>query len=200
MGAARPLRSPEPIDLHALDQLKYIRSTMERATSFTAVPGAGGVLMGATALVAARIASRQSTPDAWLRVWMAELAVALLLGIVSVAWKAGWRKTVLLSGPARKFASGFAPAILAAGLLTWPLHHAGLDGLLAAVWLLLYGVAFVSAGTFSVRAVPLMGAAFFVLGVFALGVPPAWRDLALGCGFGGVHVVFGVWIWRRYGG
>lgn len=200
MGAARPLRSPEPIDSHALDQLKFIRSTMERASSFTAVPGAGGVVMGATALVAARIASHQSAPDAWFRVWMAELALAMVIGVLSVAWKAGWRKTVLLSGPARKFASGFAPAILAGGLLTWPLHHAGMDGLLAAVWLLLYGVAFISAGTFSVRAVPLMGAAFFTLGVFALGVPSAWRDLVLGCGFGGLHVVFGLWIWRRYGG
>lgn len=200
MGAVRPLRSPEPIDHHALDQLKYIRSTMERATSFTAVPGAGGVVMGTTAVLAAWIASRQPTPDAWLRVWIVELAVAMIIGIFSVAWKAEWRKTVLLSGPARKFACSFAPAILAGGLLIWPLHRAGLDGLLAAVWLLLYGVAFLSAGTYSVRAVPLMGAGFFALGCVALGMPSAWRDLVLGCGFGGVHVVFGVWIWRRYGG
>ncbi len=200
MGANRPLRSPEPIDSHALDQLKFIRSTMERAGSFTAVPGAGGVVMGATALVASRIASRQNTPDAWLLTWMAELVLAMVIGVFSVAWKAEWRRTVLMSGPARKFASGFAPAILVGGLLTWPLHHAGMDGLLAAVWLMLYGVAFISAGTFSVRVVPLMGAAFFTLGVFALGAPVEWRDLVLGCGFGGLHVVFGLWIWRRYGG
>lgn len=200
MGAARPPRSLEAIDDHALDQLRFIRSTMERARSFTAVPGMGGVAIGATALVAAVIASRQPTPDAWLAVWTSELALAMAIGILSVAWKAGRQNTLLLSGPARQFAACVIPAILAGGLLTWPLHHVGMDGLLAAVWLLLYGVAFLSAGTLSVRAVPLMGAAFFVLGAFALGAPAAWRDLLLGGGFGGLHVGFGLWIWRRYGG
>ena len=50
MGVLRPLRSPAPLGDHALDQLDYIRSAMERATSFTAVPGLGGVCMGLSAL------------------------------------------------------------------------------------------------------------------------------------------------------
>ena len=200
MGAAKPNRPPDAIDDRALDHLRFIRSTMERAGSFTAVPGAGGVAMGASAILAAWIASRQPTPDAWLVVWVSELALAVVIGILAVARKAGRQSTLLLSRPARKFAGSFAPAILAGGLLTWPLHRAGMDSLLAAVWLLLYGVAFLSAGTFSVRAVPLMGAAFLALGAVALGVSPAGRDLLLGCGFGGLQVGFGLWIWRRNGG
>jgi len=200
MGAVRPFRSPEPIGHHALDQLNYIRSTMERAGSFTAVPGAGGVLMGVTALVAAAVAHRQTAPGAWLRVWLIELAVAVVIGAVSVGWKAGWRKDVLWSGPARRLACSFAPAVIAGGLLIAPLHRAGADSLLAPVWLLLYGVAFVAGGMYSVRAVPLMGVAFFSFGVLGLVLGPAWSDAVLAAGFGGAHVIFGIWIWRRYGG
>ena len=55
MGAPRP----EPVELHAhaMENLRYIRRTLEQAGSFTAVPGIGGMLMGSTALAAAWMAS-----------------------------------------------------------------------------------------------------------------------------------------------
>jgi UDP-N-acetylmuramyl pentapeptide phosphotransferase/UDP-N-acetylglucosamine-1-phosphate transferase len=54
-------RPNEPVNIsdRALDNLKFIRETMERSTHFTAVPGYGGMLMGATAVVAAYIAQQQ---------------------------------------------------------------------------------------------------------------------------------------------
>lgn len=200
MGVLRPLRSPAPLGDHALDQLDYIRSAMERATSFTAVPGLGGVCMGLTALAAAWLASRSSSPDAWLQVWLSELVLAAIVGVVAMYLKSRRQHSNLLSAPARKFAACFVPAVAAGGLLTAPLHAAGLDGLVAAVWLLLYGVAITAAGTFSVRVVPAMGLAFLAFGAVALALPAAWRDLPLACGFGGLHIVFGFWIWRHYGG
>ena len=63
MASVQPIRAarPEPVSLHthAMDNLKFIRDTMERAGSFTAVPGWGGVAMGVSALLATLIASRQ---------------------------------------------------------------------------------------------------------------------------------------------
>ena len=86
MALIRPIRDvpPEPIPLHthALDNLRYIRETMERAGSFTAVPGWGGVLMGVTALAAAGFASHASSSGVWLAIWLGEALVALAIGIV----------------------------------------------------------------------------------------------------------------------
>jgi hypothetical protein len=71
---------------------------------------------------------------------------------------------------------------------------------LPGAWLLLYGTGVVTGGAYSVRSVPLMGAAFMVVGALALFAPPAWGDAFMALGFGVLHIVFGVIIWRKHGG
>src|SRR5579885_1174956 len=110
-----------PIDPRAQDHLRYIRETMARAAEFTAVPGWGGVAMGLTALAAAWIAHRQATPRAWLTVWLVEAFVAVAIAAAT----AHRLYSHLFSGPGRKFVLSFAPPIVAGGLLTFALVHAG---------------------------------------------------------------------------
>src|SRR5579872_960126 len=161
---------PEPVELHAhaMDNLRYIRGTMERAGSFTAVPGLGGVLVGSTALVAAWMAGPQTGESRWLTVWMGAAVVALLIGIVAAAMKSRRLKLPLLSGPGRKFLAGFAPAMLGGAVLTAALWREGFNGMLPGIWLLLYGSAVVSGGGNSVKVVPLMGACFMAMGAAGL--------------------------------
>src|SRR5215470_1894755 len=178
---ARPLASG------ALDDLRFIRETMERSASFTAVPGWGIVGLGITALVAAWLSSRQNSARAWLAVWLSEATVALSVGLIAT-WKKAQRSAVpLTSGPAQKFVSTFLPAAVAGAILTVVLFRLGLTGLLPGVWLLLYGAAITSAGAFSVRALPLMGAGFMLTGIVALVAPSNVQTALLAVGFGGMH-------------
>ena len=197
---ATPRPEPVPLHEHAMDNLRYIRRTLERAGEFTAVPGIGGMLMGSTALVAAWIAGPHTGALRWLLVWLCEGIVALLVGIAAAAIKARRVKLPLLSGPGRKFVAGFAPAMFAGAVLTVVLFNQGVAGVLPGVWLLLYGAAVVSGGGASVRVVPAMGAGFMLLGVVALCLPAASGDFLLAAGFGGLHIVFGTIIAVKYGG
>src|SRR6201997_2339793 len=92
MATGSPLRSPRnepiPIDARAADHLRYIRETMASAAEFTAVPGWGGVAMGVTAIAAAFAASRQTSPRAWLAVWLIEAFVAVDIAAATAATKA----------------------------------------------------------------------------------------------------------------
>jgi hypothetical protein len=193
-------RKTIPIDARAADHLRYIRETMENAAEFTAVPGWGGVAMGVTALAASALAARQSTPRAWLAVWLAEVFVAVAIAAPAAATKARRANSSLFSGPGRKFVMSFAPPIFVGGLLTFALFQLGVSSALPGLWLLLYGTAIVTGGAFSVRAVPIMGVCLMALGAGALFAPAQWGNVFMAAGFGVVQLGFGLWIALRYGG
>jgi len=199
MAPGFPAPKVRDLETHAAENLRFIRQTMERAGSFTAVPGWGGVAMGAVALVAAPLAGQAATPEGWLGVWLATAVIALGIGVVSIFRKARATGLSLHSGPARKFALAFAPPLAVGALLTFTLYRAGLASLLPGLWLLLYGVAVVASGAFSVPIIPVMGCGFLMLGALALLVP-AWGTPLMAAGFGALHILFGYIIARRYGG
>jgi hypothetical protein len=183
-----------------MDNLKYIRATMERATSLTLVSGWGQVAIGLTALPATAIAAKQPTFKAWMSVWLAEGAVALLIAGWSMDRKARRTQTPLLSGTGRKIIFSLSPPILVGALLTVVLYRSGLTDVIPPLWLLLYGTGVIAGGMFSVSVVPIMGLCFISFGAAALFAPPGFRDGFMAVGFGGLHIVFGTIIARRYGG
>lgn len=185
------------INDRAVRDLRYIRETMERVGSFTAVPGWGGVLMGATALVTAYFTRGIESREVWFVAWMSEAALAAAIGVLGTLRKT---KMPILQGPGRRFAMSLLPAMAGGAILTAALYQQHLFGLMPGVWLLLYGVAVMSCGTYSVKVVPTMGAAFMVLGTVALLVSWQWAQWCMAAGFGGLQIVFGGVIARRYGG
>jgi hypothetical protein len=195
-----PPPSPDPVTDRALDDLRFIRDTMERASSFTAVPGWGTVAMGVVALVAALLAGRQASPEAWVVVWLIAAAAAVCLGLGTVIAKARTARAPLLRGAGRRMVLGFAPPVAAGAVLTGVLYSAGLYEALPGTWLLLYGAGVMTGGAFSVRAVPIMGLCFMAAGVLAFVAPAGWGDAVMAAGFGGLNIVFGAIIARKYGG
>jgi hypothetical protein len=173
---------------------------MERSTAFTAVSGWGYAGMGATAMVASYLALRQPALEGWLAVWLGEALTALTIGLVAMHWKASRQGTPILSIPGRRLFIGLLPALFAGGVLTVALVRSGDVRQIPGVWLLLYGVAVMQAGAFSVRVIPVMGAAFVLAGAIALPLPWFWANVMLAVGFGLLHLGFGGFIARRHGG
>jgi len=188
------------IHQRAVENLKYIRETMERAGSFTAVPGWGGVLMGISALLTSLISSQLPSKNLWFLTWLGEAFLALAIGGWAMVEKAKAAQAPILYGPGRKFAVSLCPAMIAGAVLTLVLYRYSLFAMMPGVWLLLYGVAVVTGGAFSVKVVPIMGVSFMAIGTVALFGPAVWANWYMGAGFGLLHIAFGILIARRYGG
>lgn len=199
---AQLAETSQPPALHdrAMENIRYIRETMERASAFTAVPGWGQVAIGITALVATYLAALELNEKRWLITWLVEAVIALLIAGWSMDRKARATATPLLSGPARKVAFSLSPPLIVGALLTAVLFRLRITSVIPGVWLLLYGTGVVTGGMFSVTIVPIMGICFMVLGAAALFVPMPWANWLMGAGFGGLHIIFGIIIARKYGG
>jgi hypothetical protein len=195
-----PKEEPPALHARAMDNLKYIRETMERATAFTGISGWGQVAIGITAIATALIAEQQRSFRSWMATWLAEAVVALLIAGWSIDRKARRAKLPLLTGPGRKVAFSLTPPLLAGGLITIVLYRAGVTNAIPGVWLLFYGTGVITGGMFSVSVVPMMGLCFMTLGAAALFAPAGWMNWFMAAGFGVLHIVFGVIIARRYGG
>jgi hypothetical protein len=192
---------PRAIHTHAIDDLRYIRDTMARAGQFSAIPGRGGVVMGVTGLVTSALAGPPAESRRWLAVWLAQAAVAILIASVAMVRKARRSNAPLLATPARRFALVLLPPLAAGAVLTAVFAANGLTARLPGCWLLLYGTSGATGGALSsVRVLPVMGALFMALGVAAFLVPAGWGNVFMAAGFGGLHIIFGAIIARKYGG
>lgn len=192
----------EPVNIgdRAIDNLKFIRETMERSAVFTSVPGYGGIFMGVTCVAAAYIATSQTTVRDWLSVWLVEAFLALGIGFFAMWQKSKITKTSLLSIPAKKFAMSFLPPILCALIMTFGFWRLGHFQLMIPAWILLYGAAVVCGGANSVKIVPIAGWCFIALGTIAFILPPGFGNLMMAASFGLLHIVFGAVVARKYGG
>jgi hypothetical protein len=201
-GRLRPAPAAPLLPGHerAADHLRFIRDTIERAGSFTAVSGWGQALVGIAGLLAAALAGRLVDPALWLATWVGAAAVGAAIAAVAMRRKATRLGIPLFSSTARRFALAFLTPLVAGAILTVVFYAAGMIQRLPGVWLLLFGTAVVTGGAMSVSAVPVMGACFMALAVAAFVLPSAWGDLLMAAGFGGLNVIFGVFIAVKHGG
>lgn len=184
----------------AMDNLKFIRETMERSTHFTAVPGYGGIFMGLTAIAAAYIAQNQPVKRDSLTVWLVEAILAFAIGLFAMWQKSKVANVPLTSAPAKKFATNFLPPLICGVVITLGLWRFGHFEAMIPIWILLYGAAIVCGGAFSVKAVPILGWSFIALGACSFFIDARFANLFMALSFGVLHIVFGLVIARKYGG
>ncbi|HEX4346811.1 MAG TPA: hypothetical protein VHZ73_04525 [Vicinamibacterales bacterium] len=195
-----PEHRPRSISSRAADDLTFIRAAMERSSTFTAIPGAGGVVTGLIAFTAAGVGARQPTADRWLWTWLAAAVAAVIVELVAMTLKARRAGLMLTGSSARRFALGMSAPLVAGAAITYELRSVHNFAVMAPTWLLLYGAGLLTAGMFSVTAIRALGACFMAAGMAAVLTPPGWGNLWLALGFGGLHVGFGAFIARYHGG
>src|SRR3954463_12111416 len=137
----RPDEAAPDLSVRAMDNLRFIRETMERAGAFTAVPGWGGVVMGTSALVTAVISGPPDDTARWVTVWLIDAVVAVIVALGATVWKARVSGVSLSGVPALRFALAFAPPLVAGIVLTPVFVMVGLMARLPGCWLLQYGTA-----------------------------------------------------------
>ncbi|KXK07174.1 MAG: hypothetical protein UZ17_ACD001000136 [Acidobacteria bacterium OLB17] len=207
MGKISPVKQEneergKPVNIgdRAIDNVRFIREMMERSSSFTAVPGYGGILMGVTAAVAAYIANGQVYLVDSLWTWLIEACLAFAIGFLAMWQKSKIAGQSLFSTPARKFAFGFTPPLVVGVVVVLGLWRYGAYSAMAPVAMLCYGAAVACGGAYSVRVVPIMGWLFIAVGAVAFILPSEYGNLMMGVSFGLLHIVFGAIIARWYGG
>ena len=203
MSAApnRPKRTePTPIDFGAVENLRYIRSTIEAAHTFTTVPGKGCIAMGITALLAVAVESIPPLAPYWLAVWVWAAAIACGSALWFMEQKARAQGLSLRRDVAKRFFMTLAPAFIAGAILTAALVGRVDRELINGVWLLLYGTGLAACGLFAIPAVFTAGLAFMALGTATLWLPPGSAHIVLALGFGGIHLALGTTIVRHHGG
>ena len=156
--------------------------------------------MGLIAITAAVVAARQPSPDRWLGTWLGAAAVAVVIGVIAMSRKARHAGATLTGTTARRFALGLAAPLVAGAAITYDLWAVRNFSVMAPAWLLLYGAGVLTGGIFSVPVVRAIGICFMAIGIAAIATPPEWGNAWLAIGFGGLHVIFGGYIYRKHGG
>ena len=186
-------RNTVALDTHALGTLQYIRASID-AAGLLAVPGSAGIAMGAVGVLTALLVSLKPLAEHWLQIWLVAGLVAIAFGTALMVHQVLSRGTALYRGPLRKFLMCLCPPLLVGAVLTWQLWLRAEFALIPGIWLLMYGCAVMAASTLTRRALAVMGALLAVLGVIALQVPVSFQNAMLGLGFGGLHLLFGIFI------
>ncbi len=195
-----PRDEPVVLHAHAMENLRFIRETMESSVVFTTLPGWGAVAVGLTALAATWLAATRSSHSEWLATWLAEAVLGVVIAAAATAWKIRGTASPVPLRPLRNFVLSLVPPLIAGAILTVVLVRAGAINAIPGTWLLLYGAGIATGGSVSVRIVPVMGLCFMLLGALALFCDASWHNAILAAGFGGLHLAFGLVIARRYGG
>lgn len=189
-----------------IDDLRYIRSTMEKSSKFLTLSGISGVAAGCVALVGAMIAYKivydsLSVTGSMLTDLFILSALVLILS-VALGVYFSWRKArksgmKLFNGISfGLFRDGGIPLVIG-GVFCIILLHNDCPSLVAPTMLIFYGIALIGFGARSYSDIRVLGACEILLG-FIAGFIPQSGLLIWTIGFGLLHIIYGAYMYLKY--
>jgi hypothetical protein len=185
------------MDSHAAATLRYIRASMDGA-ALLALPGSAGIALGLVGLLATALSYIGSLRAYWVEIWLLAGMLATVIGSLLVVRESSLRGLNLVGMPLRRFALCLFPSLFIGLIMTALLWRHGDLHDIPGTWLIAYGGALIAASATTTRTIGVMGAAFSLLGLITLLLPDSLHIPALAAGFGGLHIVFGIIIGRRF--
>jgi hypothetical protein len=186
----------------AVEQLRIIRSVMERATIFRALSGETALIGGAAALAAAWLSETQRGWG-WAVWWLVGLALVLAFNAFQIFRMRAARHGPFWSPGLRVAIRGALPSLIAGGFLGLLFVRSGADKPAACLWILHYGLALLAIREFAPKSMVWLGWAFVVFGVGTLAgvtgvvdliekwVAPTNASHLMAIAFGGFHLIYG---------
>jgi len=169
---------------------------MDQARGFPAISPGGWIAMGTVGTGLGAFANRVREPRAWVLSWLAVAVVAAAVGLAATLRRARAEDYALWARPATSFWLQLVTPLVLGALLTLLWSARGSWELVAGTWLVFYGTGLMAGGNWCRNAVRRAGLAFQVLGLAAF-VWPALGGALVVAGFGGVHLVTGMSMWKK---
>jgi hypothetical protein len=186
----------------AAEQLRVIRSMMERATVFRALSGETALVGGAISMTVAWF-SEKRTGWPWSAWWIGGLLVVLCFyAFQSYRMKSVNNRPFWGSG-LRLALRGALPPIITGGFLGLLFVRGGNDVVASCMWIIHYGLALLAIREFAPKSMVWLGWAFVVYGVASLAFVADVIHLEkhlmihlnssrlMAIGFGGFHLIYG---------
>jgi hypothetical protein len=196
----------------ASQQLRVIRSLMERATIYRSISAptalVGGLLsLGgfATAYYAKHDRGQPLSSTEFLIVWLVILALTGCTNLFFLSRGAAHRGEPFFSSGMKYALLSLAPAFFSAGVLTLLVHR---PIQLALLWITLYGIGLLATQHFAPRSLVILGATFLFSGCLLLAT---WKHLfmpnphiepsalvvsgIMAATFGGFHLAYAAAVW-----
>jgi hypothetical protein len=186
----------------AAEQLRVIRSMMERATIFRALSGETALVGGAVSLGVAWVSEKRQLWD-WAGIWLGGLLVVLGFYVFQLFRMKAVHHRPFWSSGLRMALRGALPSLIVGGFLGMIFVRVGNKEAAASMWILHYGLALLAIREFAPKSMVWLGWGFVLFGLLCLATVAnivqlerewiirvnASRLMALA--FGGFHLVYG---------
>lgn len=203
-----------------LENLKEIRSLMERSSKFLSLSGLSGIAAGSIALIAAYIVyakkvelTGDTTPKAifdanayvegddfkvfLIKTALVTLVAAIFFGVYFTMRKAQKEHKSVWNNLSKNLLISLLVPLVSGGLFCLALLYHGVLWVIPSATLLFYGLALFSAAKYTVRDVTYLAISEIVLGLLSL-VLTGYSLIFWAVGFGVLHIFYGAIMYWKY--